>query len=182
VRSAARCRPARWASALVAAGGVPARLAALCMAWAAVACGQAAPPPPAAPLGFDTATAWFHQDGDSTRLLVEVARTVEQHEVGLSGRSRLDPESGMYFVFERVRGGDEGFWMWGTRVPLDIAFVSADGVVLGILGMPTCDPGAGEDACPGHFPEVEHSIAIEANLGWFARHGLREGARVTLVY
>ena len=71
----------------------------------------------AAPVQFDTATAWIHQDSDSTALLVEIARSEAQHELGLSGRPFLDAESGMLFQFDRVRSGDEGFWMVGVEVP-----------------------------------------------------------------
>ena len=135
----------------------------------------------AAPVQFDTATAWIHQDSDSTALLVEIARSEAQHELGLSGRPFLDAESGMLFQFDRVRLGDEGFWMVGAEVPLDIAFLDGDGLILRILTMDLCQSELSANSCPGYFPGVEYSSAMEANLGWFEKKGIAVGARVVVV-
>ena len=135
----------------------------------------------AAPVQFDTATAWIHQDSDSTALLVEIARSEAQHELGLSGRPFLDAESGMLFQFDRVRSGDEGFWMVDVEVPLDIAFLDGDGLILRILTMDLCQSELSANSCPGYFPGVEYSSAMEANLGWFEKKGIAVGARVVVV-
>ncbi len=134
-----------------------------------------------APVSFDTATVWIHQNSDSTRILVEIASSEGQHEMGLSGRLALDAESGMLFEFDRPRSGDDGFWMLGTRVPLDIAFVDEAGVIRRILGMELCEAGADQGTCPGYFPEVGYVAALETNHGWFANKGIEVGARVTVV-
>ena len=136
--------------------------------------------PGSAPLRFDRATAWIHQDADSTALLVEIARSEAQHELGLAGRPFLDAESGMLFQFERVRAGDEGFWMVGVEVPLDIAFLDEDGVILRILSMSLCPSMRAGDSCPGYFPGVAYSAAIEANRGWFETNGIEVGASVVV--
>ena len=125
--------------------------------------------PSAAPIRFDTATAWIHHDSDSTALSVEIAR-----------RSFLDADSGMLFQFDRVRSGDEGFWMVGVEVPLDIAFLDENGLILRILTMNLCQSPAGRDACPGYFPYVEYSAALETNRGWFAANGIDVGASVVV--
>ena len=132
------------------------------------------------PVSFDTATAWIHQRSDSTQLLVEIASSNDQHEVGLAGRLDLDPESGMLFEFDRPRSADDGFWMWRTRVPLDIAFVDEAGVILNIQSMEVCESDDFDD-CPGYFPGVGYVAALETNRGWFARNGIDVGARVTVV-
>ena len=136
--------------------------------------------PSAAPIRFDTATAWIHHDSDSTALSVEIARSVAEQELGLSGRSFLDADSGMLFQFDRVRSGDEGFWMVGVEVPLDIAFLDENGLILRILTMNLCQSPAGRDACPGYFPYVEYSAALETNRGWFAANGIDVGASVVV--
>ena len=130
-------------------------------------------------VSFDTATVWIHQRSDSTRLLVEVAASNDQHEVGLAGRVTLAPESGMIFEFDRPRSADDGFWMWRTRVPLDIAFVDRAGVILNIHEMEVCESDD-QDDCPGYFSDASYVAAIETNLGWFARKGIEVGARVTV--
>ena len=143
------------------------------------ALGSCATPGPnrTSPVVFDTATAWVHQGADSTRLHLEIARSNDQHEVGLSGRFALEPNSGMLFEFDRPRSGDDGFWMWRTRIPLDIAFVDEDGVLLVILSMDVCESDDLE-SCPRYFPGVGYVSALETNQGWFAGKGIEVGARV----
>lgn len=130
---------------------------------------------------FETATAWIYQGADSTALAVEIARSEAQHEQGLSGRRALDPQSGMVFQFPGVRSGDEGFWMVGAEVPLDIAFISEDGRILRILSMDLCQDGSSDQPCRGYFPGVEYSSALETNQGWFDRNGIGVGSRVIVV-
>ena len=144
--------------------------------FAPLAC---APPGGVSPanVAFDTATVWVRQGNDSASARVEVAVTTAQHEVGLAGRTSLDPESGMLFLFDPPRSPDEGFWMWRTRVPLDIAFVTADGLVLSVLAMEPC-AAAVQDDCPGYFADAPYAAALEMSGGWFGRHGLGSGARL----
>ena len=134
----------------------------------------------ASTVAFDTATVWIHQGSDSTGLLVEVASRLEQQEVGLAGRPSLEAESGMLFEFDEARSGDDGFWMWRTLVPLDIAFVDEDGVIRRILSMEVCESDD-FDLCTGYFPEIEYVSAIETNRGWFADKRIDEGARVVVI-
>ena len=113
-------------------------------------------------------------------LLAQVARSSAQHEIGLSGRPALDRDSGMLFEFDGPRSTDDGFWMWGTSVPLDIAFIDAAGVIVRVLEMDPCVPPQPEESCPGYFSDVAYASALEVNGGWFARHGVAEGARVAI--
>ena len=55
---------------------------------------------------------------------VEIADTPAKRAAGLSGRSRLGPDRGMLFVFERPRVLE--FVMRGCVIPLDIAFIDED--------------------------------------------------------
>ena len=87
----------------------------------------------------------------------------------------------MLFQFDRVRSGDEGFWMVGVEVPLDIAFLDGDALILRILTMDLCQSELSANSCPGYFPGVEYSSAMEANLGWFEKKGIAVGARVVVV-
>ena len=142
------------------------------------ACAVPAARPPAS-VAFDTAAVWIRQGSDSTRLGVELATSPTQHEVGLSGRPSLDPDSGMLFVFDSRRLGGDGFQMWQTRMPLDIAFIDGEGVILRILSMEPCAAASALD-CPGYYPSVEYARALEVNRGWFAAHAIDAGAVVRI--
>lgn len=153
----------------------PALVAALGLA-AATAC--AAPPAtPQAAITFDTAVVWVREGQDSARLVVEVAETAAQHALGLADRASLERGSGMLFQFSSQRYGGDGFQMWRTRMPLDIAFVDANGVILRVMSMEPCAETRA-DFCPGYYPSVEYMTALEVNRGWFAANRLGAGAVV----
>lgn len=151
-------------------------------AWVAVsACGPNGGGPPGewvSPVGFDTAHVVVSQNGDSVRVLVELAEDQQQKQFGLSRRPSLDPGSGMLFLFDEPRTGEDGFWMWQTRVPLDIAFIDTLGVVQAVLQMEPCQATRVE-ACPEYAPGVPYDDALEVNRGWFEEHGFGVGAVVT---
>ncbi len=126
---------------------------------------------------FDTARVWVASGPDSVPLRVEVAESDRQREVGLRGRSRLAPDAGMLFLLDGPREGDQGFWMWRTWIPLDIAFLDGDGRIVAILPMEPC-PGPDSRVCPEYAPGVGYHSALEVNQGWFERNGMGVGARV----
>lgn len=132
------------------------------------------------PIAFDTATAWIHTGRDSASLLVELARTDAQRSYGLMARPSLDPNSGMVFLYDSVQGGEQGFWMFRTRMPLDIAFIDSAGVVVRTLTMEPCPSEMYATGCDTYLPNVPYRSALEVNAGWLAQHGVGEGARVRL--
>lgn len=133
-----------------------------------------APPPP-----MEVVDTWIVAGSDSVPLRVEVAATLAQAEQGLMDRPFLAPGSGLLFLFDDPRGEDDAFWMWRTRIPLDLAALDAEGRILSILAMEPCparDPGD----CPPYVPGVVHRGALEVNQGWFVRNGVGVGDRVRL--
>ena len=64
------------------------------------------------------------------RLAVEIADTEAERERGLMGRSHLEPETGMIFVYPGPRV--VAFWMHDTPLPLDMLFIDAQGRILTI--------------------------------------------------
>jgi uncharacterized membrane protein (UPF0127 family) len=103
---------------------------------------------------------------------VEVADEETERMRGLMGRTELDAEAGMVFVFpEAVRGA---FWMKDTLIPLSIAFYAADGRILRILDMEPCR----QDPCPLYDPDVAYRGALEVNQGSFDRWDVEEGDRI----
>ena len=128
-------------------------------------------------IAFDSDAAWVRGETDSTRLVIEIARTDPQLRFGMMARRSLDPNSGMLFVFDSVRADTAGFWMWRTLIPLDIAFLDSAGVVRSIRQMEPCG-ALYVEGCPSYAPGVPYWSALEVNHGWFAEHGYGVGTVV----
>jgi uncharacterized protein len=130
-------------------------------------------------VSFDTATARIITASDTFRLRVEVAERDDQRAYGLMERVQLDDDAGMVFLYAREQPAQNGFWMWRTRIALDIAFFDADGRIVAILPMDPC-PHADPRGCPSYPPGVPYHGALEVNRGVFARHGITMGDRIVL--
>jgi uncharacterized membrane protein (UPF0127 family) len=106
-------------------------------------------------------------------LFVEVADAPDDQRRGLMGVEHL-PDEGMAFVFDEPT--DTTFWMKNTLIPLSIAFVDEDGVIVGIRDMQPCEA----EPCPTYGVDRPFVLAVEANRGWFADHGIGAGDRANL--
>ena len=143
-----------------------------------------APPPAAAPgaptpVSFDTATIIFITSSDSIRMNAEVAARADQRAYGLMDRDELDADAGMIFLYDDVQSGDTGFWMYRTRIPLDIAYFDGAGSIVAIQQMMPCtsiDPAR----CTGYAAGVPFFGAVEASRGYFTRNRIRVGDRVVM--
>ncbi|SHF24785.1 hypothetical protein SAMN02745148_02168 [Modicisalibacter ilicicola DSM 19980] len=120
-----------------------------------------------------------HGDDQTYRLDVEIARTPSARSFGLMERDHLPRDAGMLFVYPREQPPGSGFWMYRTRIPLDIAFLSEDGEIRAIHAMPPC-PGERPSNCPSYAAGVPFSAALEVNRGYFAERGVEVGDRLTL--
>ncbi|MFM7123600.1 MAG: DUF192 domain-containing protein [Fluviibacter sp.] len=62
-------------------------------------------------------------------------------------------------------------WMKNTKLPLSVAFIDAQGQVINI-----------EDMVPqtetNHCTQRNATYALEANRGWFVKHGVVPGSQV----
>ena len=111
-------------------------------------------------------------DGErAVTLTVELANRSDQRARGLMFRESLDELAGMLFVFTGDRSG--GFWMRNTLIPLDIAYLGADGTVQEIVhGVP--------QSLDILTPTAPYRYTLEVNAGWFERQGLGVGDRVAI--
>jgi uncharacterized membrane protein (UPF0127 family) len=100
----------------------------------------------------------------------EVARTPAQRQIGLMNRPTMGANEGMLFVFETP--AQQCFWMKNTLLPLSIAFLADDGTVVNIEDM-------SPRALDSHCSRKEVRYALEMNQGWFAKRGIKPGARLT---
>lgn len=124
--------------------------------------------PNAPAVTFDTARG-------PVRVRVEIVDTPDARERGLMGRTSLDADAGMLFVWDS--DASSAFWMKDTLIPLSVAFLDADGRVLRILDMEPCPA----DPCPVYDPRTAYRMALEANQGSFSRWSVVAGDRARLV-
>lgn len=104
--------------------------------------------------------------------ILEYAKTYEQRAKGLMHRATLCENCGMLFQFNQSKMA--GFWMKNTLIPLDIAFVRADGMITDIKSMK-----------PHDLTTTKSSQSVlyawEMNLGWFTKNGIQVGDTVEIL-
>ena len=103
-------------------------------------------------------------------LKVEVAASDPQREKGLMFRDKLGRNDGMLFIFDQP--AYHAMWMKNTLVPLSVAFVDGQGVILNVLDM---EP----QTLDSHMSAGPAIYAIETNKGWFAEKKIKAGDKVT---
>ena len=108
-------------------------------------------------------TAGMHQ------IDAQVAATPMQQQIGLMWRKEMPQHEGMLFVFEQATR--QCFWMKNTLLPLTAAFVDDDGTIVNLADMKpqTTDP---------HCSAKPVRYVLEMNQGWFAKKGIKAGARL----
>ena len=89
---------------------------------------------------------------------------------GLMHVPSMPEDEGMLFVFQQPR--QMSFYMRNTRIPLDIGYFTPDGELQEVYAM---YPFV-EDAVLSSSSSIQ--LALEMNQGWFARNGVRPGARI----
>jgi uncharacterized protein len=126
------------------------------------------------PGGLSVLPLVVHAAKEPQRFRVEVARTVAERSRGLMARDHLDEDAGMLFLYRDIQSPRSGFWMYRTRIPLDIAFIGEDGRIGATFTMLPC---ASENPaeCPVTYPGVPYRAALEVNAGVFEALGIAEG-------
>lgn len=87
------------------------------------------------------------------------------------GRGQLAAHHGMLFAFPEL--GLHRFWMKNTFIPLDIAWLDANGTVLDVHTMQPHDE-------TWHQPLVPSMYAVEMRAGTFAAYGVGQGSKLLL--
>ena len=100
-------------------------------------------------------------------LVTEIARTPTEHQVGMMWRTNMAEMEGMIFIFDDV--GRRSFWMRNTLVPLDIAYLAADGTLLEVHAAQPKN----ETPLPSDSDRVQ--FVLETRQGWFQRNNVKPG-------
>lgn len=104
------------------------------------------------------------------RIDAQVAQTSEQRATGLMWRKQMPQHEGMLFAFDQP--SRQCFWMKDTLLPLSAAFIEDDGTIVNIADMQprSLDP---------HCSARPVRYVLEMNQGWFARKGIKPGAKLS---
>ena len=118
-----------------------------------------------------------HAEIKGQRILLEVARTPRQQQIGLMYRTTLADNRGMLFPFNPPQ--PVSFWMKNTKIPLDMIFIREGRVHAIAANVPPCKA----DPCPSYGPQnaiIDH--VLELRGGRAAELGLKAGDRITLKF
>ena len=133
--------------------------------------------------GADTITAKI---GGKTFFL-EVAADDPTRLKGLMGRTHIDEDGGMVFVFPPHKVIVQGFWMKNCLTDIDILYLDGSGRVLASHTMKVEPPkradeteAAYEKRCPTYSSQFTSPIAIEIQPGMIAKLGVKPGDKVEL--
>jgi uncharacterized membrane protein (UPF0127 family) len=105
----------------------------------------------------------------SVEVTAEIADNDELRGRGLMNRDSLAENHGMLFVYGTAQV--RSFWMRNTRIPLDIAFIDANGVIINIEQM---EPQSDHN----YYSQGPMMYALEMDQGWFEANGVGPGARL----
>ena len=141
--------------------------------WAVllVGCSSEAEP---GPVPADDSVIEVTLKGELFRL--ELALDDDSRTQGLSDREEIAADGGMLFVFpEEDR---RNFWMFRCLVPIDIAYLDAEGEVVWMHAMQVePDPKNPLKRYDSHYPA---QFAVELREGTIRRLGLGQGDRIDL--
>jgi uncharacterized protein len=103
------------------------------------------------------------------KLTAEVAANDRHRMTGLMHRRMMPEYRGMLFVFTET--AHHAMWMENTHIPLSVAFVDSQGVIVNIADMKPHTRNSHAAAKPVKY-------ALEMNAGWFTKRGIKRGAKL----
>jgi uncharacterized membrane protein (UPF0127 family) len=118
-------------------------------------------------VGQEVRTAQIRIGG--VEVTAEIADNEELRAKGLMNRDSLAENHGMLFVYGAAQV--RSFWMRNTRIPLDIAFIDSNGVIINIEQM---EPQSDEN----YYSQGPMMYALEMDQGWFEANGVGPGDRL----
>jgi uncharacterized membrane protein (UPF0127 family) len=131
---------------------------------------------------------------DGKTFFLEVVDEPQKRFRGLGGRTHIDDNGGMLFVFPRPIGTNNGgFVMRDCPIPIDIIFIDASGRVINWHHMAPEPPRGPDEGEPGTFDnqkyedrlkrypaEFPYQFAVELKGGTLEKLHLRKGEKLDL--
>lgn len=143
-------------------------MALVLLALLASGCGPGKPDEPAQKTIFDH----FRVDVGGHAASLQVAVLDAEQERGLMQRPDLGRDEGMIFVCTQPR--KQSFWMRNTPEPLDLAYLTSDGVVAETYELLPLD----ERPITSNGALLQ--FGLEMPKGWFAANGIHVGSRIDM--
>ena len=128
-------------------------------------------------MAFDTTRVYLTAGKDTFTILAEVAKSPEQRTMGLMERRSLSDSAGMLFLFPTDQPANAGFWMFRTRIPLEIAYADSTGRIVSVRQMVPCDAQLAA-GCPSYEPGQPYRMTLEVSAGALTRRGIGVGSRL----
>ena len=114
--------------------------------------------------------------GDA-EFVVEVLRSPQDKDRGLSGSSSLEPGTGALFVY--APGQAPAFWMKGMLFDLDFVWIGGDCTVVDVTErVPRPDHGTPDRSLPRYSAPASAAYNLEINAGEAGSAGIGPGDRV----
>ena len=110
-----------------------------------------------------------------TVIVIERAKSPQEHALGLGGRKSLGERMGMLFIFEEKRNSQ--FWMKGMEFPIDIIWL-VDGRVVALDEGAKVAPHLKDDELPRYAAPVPFDRVLEVEAGNAKKWGVSVGTRV----
>lgn len=108
-------------------------------------------------------------------LEIELADTPQKRTLGLSGREKLDENSGMLFIFNSP--DYHSFWMKDMKFTIDIVWIGKNLKIAGIA------ENAAPESYPQTFkPEDPAKYVLEVNAGFIDENNIKIGDKVDFIY
>ncbi len=105
------------------------------------------------------------------RLSVEVAATESARQKGLSGRTCIETNEGMFFIFNHL--DEYSFWMKDMKFPIDIVWIDSDHKVV------TVKPNVSPATYPRSFVSARPAqYVLELQAGRSQSLDIQEGTKV----
>ena len=113
------------------------------------------------------------------QIQVNLAKTPEERQKGLSGISSLGEMNGMLFTFEPDSNAPV-FWMKGMLIPLDIIWIK-DGKIIKIdKNVPAPTPNTPDNLLERYTAGVPVDYVLEVNAGFSESNSLKAGDSVSI--
>lgn len=106
---------------------------------------------------------------------IDVVKTPKEQQIGLSEKSSISANYGMYFPFEKA--DYYAFWMKNMKLPIDIIFIRDNKIVTIHDSVPA--PTSDSNNLPLYQPDEPADAVLEITAGLSKKYGFAKGDTIT---